>query len=101
MIWVSAGQRSISPLLDALQDVVLETRGAAGDVMITNARHFAVLSDTRIYLQAVLTDIDRKTSGDLLAFNIRKALQSLGEISGEITTDDLLGNIFSKFCIGK
>jgi tRNA modification GTPase len=40
-------------------------------------------------------------SGDLLAMDIRQALHYLGEITGEITTDDLLGNIFSKFCIGK
>ena len=39
--------------------------------------------------------------GDLLAIDIRAALHSLGEITGEITTDDLLGNIFGKFCIGK
>jgi len=40
-------------------------------------------------------------TGDFLAIDIRRALHHLGEITGEITTDDLLGNIFSKFCIGK
>jgi tRNA modification GTPase len=49
----------------------------------------------------VLRGIDNQISGDFLAMDIRQALHYLGEITGEITTDDLLGNIFSKFCIGK
>ena len=49
----------------------------------------------------VLKSIDHGVSNDLLALDIRTALHHLGEITGEITTDDLLENIFSKFCIGK
>ncbi|HIG89805.1 MAG TPA: tRNA uridine-5-carboxymethylaminomethyl(34) synthesis GTPase MnmE, partial [Flavobacteriaceae bacterium] len=45
--------------------------------------------------------IDDKISGDLLAIDIRQALQYLGELTGEVTNDEVLGNIFSKFCIGK
>jgi tRNA modification GTPase len=52
-------------------------------------------------LADVMKGIDTNLSGDFLAMDIRQALHYLGEITGEITTDDLLGNIFSKFCIGK
>jgi tRNA modification GTPase len=52
-------------------------------------------------LQQVLENMDNKQTGELLAFDIRKAIYHLGEIVGDVTTDDLLANIFSKFCIGK
>ena len=52
-------------------------------------------------LEEVVKGIEGNISGDLLTQDIRQALHYLGEITGEITTDDLLGNIFSKFCIGK
>ncbi|PSR02993.1 MAG: tRNA uridine-5-carboxymethylaminomethyl(34) synthesis GTPase MnmE, partial [Bacteroidetes bacterium SW_11_45_7] len=52
-------------------------------------------------LDNVLEGMDNQISGELLALDIRESLQHLGEITGDITTDDLLENIFSKFCIGK
>lgn len=69
--------------------------------IVTNTRHIEALSGAKNSLQEVLVGFDNQMSGDLLAVDIRKALFHLGEITGEITTDDLLGNIFSKFCIGK
>ena len=71
------------------------------DVVVTNIRHFNALSKTNESLTAVLTGLGNDITGDFLAIDIRRALHHLGEITGEITTDDLLGNIFSKFCIGK
>ena len=59
------------------------------------------LVNTEHDLQRVIEGIDKGISNDLLAMDIRQALHHLGEITGEITTDDLLENIFSKFCIGK
>ncbi|MEM1136395.1 MAG: tRNA uridine-5-carboxymethylaminomethyl(34) synthesis GTPase MnmE, partial [Bacteroidota bacterium] len=73
----------------------------SGDTVITNARHYESLSKTLKSLNDVLSAIDADVSGDFLALDIRQALYYLGEITGEITTDDLLANIFSKFCIGK
>ena len=64
-------------------------------------RHQQELVNTEHDLQRVITGIDKGISNDLLAMDIRQALHHLGEITGEITTDDLLENIFSKFCIGK
>jgi tRNA modification GTPase len=73
----------------------------AGDVVVTNIRHFQNLSRTNDALDRVLLGMDMEQTGDLLAMDIRQALFYLGEITGVITTDDLLDNIFSKFCIGK
>jgi tRNA modification GTPase len=71
------------------------------DVIITNLRHYEALQHASEALQLVLNGIDMHITGELLAFDIRKALFHLGEITGDVTTDDLLANIFSKFCIGK
>lgn len=72
-----------------------------GDVLVTNLRHYQKLVETNQSLQRVLTGLESGVTGDFLAMDIRQALYHLGEITGEITTDDLLDNIFSKFCIGK
>lgn len=69
--------------------------------VVTNARHYEALSNALASLIDVRNGLDQDITGDFLAIDIRKALFHLGEITGEITTDDLLDNIFSKFCIGK
>lgn len=69
--------------------------------LINNARHYEALSQTSAALHRALTGLNEHQSGDLLAFDIRQALHFLGLITGEVTTEDLLGNIFGKFCIGK
>ncbi|MGL1887267.1 MAG: tRNA uridine-5-carboxymethylaminomethyl(34) synthesis GTPase MnmE, partial [Reichenbachiella sp.] len=72
-----------------------------GNVVVTNARHYQSLVNTQSSLHDVVRGIDNKITNDFLAQDIRHALYYLGEITGEISTDDLLENIFSKFCIGK
>jgi tRNA modification GTPase len=72
-----------------------------GDVLVTNLRHYQNLVQTHDALDRVLSGLDQGITGDFLAMDIRQALHYLGEITGTITTDDLLANIFSKFCIGK
>lgn len=72
-----------------------------GNIVVTNARHYQSLVNTQNSLHDVLRGIDNQITNDFLAQDIRHALHFLGEITGEITTDDLLANIFSKFCIGK
>ena len=74
---------------------------STGDTIVTNIRHIEALTNAQSALDDVMRGIDNAISGDLLAQDIRMALHHLGEITGQITTDDLLGNIFSKFCIGK
>lgn len=72
-----------------------------GDVLVTNLRHCQGLQQTDESLTRVLAGMDSGITGDFLAMDIRQALHYLGEITGQVTTDDLLANIFSKFCIGK
>ena len=72
-----------------------------GDVMVTNLRHYQNLLQTNESLTRVLEGMDTGVTGDFLAMDIRQSLHYLGEITGSITTEDLLENIFSKFCIGK
>ena len=71
------------------------------DTIITNSRHYDSLLKALSDVQKVQQGMDAKLSGDLLAIDIRQALYHFGEITGEITSDDLLGNIFANFCIGK
>ena len=71
------------------------------DTIITNARHYDALGKALQSIQTVQAGLESNLSGDLLAIDLREALYHFGIITGEITTDDLLGNIFSNFCIGK
>ena len=72
-----------------------------GDVMVTNLRHYQNLLQTNEALDRVLEGMSNDITGDFMAMDIRQSLHYLGEITGTITSDDLLDNIFSKFCIGK
>jgi len=71
------------------------------DTIVTNSRHYDALLKALAEIQKVQQGMDDNLSGDLLAIDIRQALYHFGEITGEITSDDLLGNIFANFCIGK
>ncbi len=101
-ILISAGSKTNLP---ALKESILskfhihEVR--QGDVLVTNLRHYQKLVETNQSLHRVATGLASGVTGDFLAMDIRQSLHHLGEITGEITTDDLLDNIFSKFCIGK
>ncbi|MGB1269849.1 MAG: tRNA uridine-5-carboxymethylaminomethyl(34) synthesis GTPase MnmE [Flavobacteriaceae bacterium] len=69
--------------------------------IVSNSRHFEALTNALSAIKEVQKGIDNQISSDLFAIDIREALHHLGLISGEVTTDDLLGNIFANFCIGK
>ena len=71
------------------------------DTIIANARHHEALIKTAEALEKANTGLHDGTTGDFIAMDIRQAMFHLGSITGDISTDDLLGNIFSKFCIGK
>ncbi len=68
---------------------------------ISNSRHYDLLNKTYEEIHKVKTSIGNKISSDLLAIDIKQAIYYLGELTGEISNDEILGNIFSKFCIGK
>ncbi len=74
---------------------------ANDDVVVTNTRHFDALCKANESLDRVVEGMSNDLSGDLLAMDIRQAIMHLGDILGEITTEDVLGNIFANFCIGK
>lgn len=101
-IFISAKNREgLDPLKEKVIEKVNIEGFKTGDTIVTNLRHYESLYNARKALEDVLQGIDSGVTGDFLAMDIRQALHYLGEITGEITTDDLLGNIFSKFCIGK
>lgn len=93
--------------LSYLQERLLAaaTGGTGGldqqQVVLSNARHYDALRRADAALVRVLDGLNVGISQDFIAMDIRQSLRELGEITGEITTDDLLGNIFSNFCIGK
>ena len=91
--------------IDVLKDRILQTIGLhsinTDDVLISNIRHLEALQKTEASLNNVLENIDNPVTSDFLATDIKQALYYLGEITGQVTTDDLLETIFSKFCIGK
>ncbi len=101
-IVISAGTKeNLEGLKDRILEVVHLEDFKTGDTIVTNVRHYDNLFKTKQALQDVLNGLDNNITGDFLAMDIRQSLHYLGEITGEITTDDLLANIFSKFCIGK
>ncbi len=77
------------------------TAKTSDDTVVTNMRHYEHLLKTQEALTDALNGLDMGITGDFLAQDIRLALHHLGEITGQIVNDDLLANIFSKFCIGK
>jgi len=89
--------------INQLEETLVEwaQNQSTGDTLLTNIRHLEQLTKTLEALQEVLQGLQLNVTGDFLAQDIRLALHHLGEITGTITTDDLLANIFSRFCIGK
>nr|WP_321411535.1 tRNA uridine-5-carboxymethylaminomethyl(34) synthesis GTPase MnmE [uncultured Allomuricauda sp.] len=94
-------KEGISELESRLLSLV-DSGALSGDTtIVTNSRHYDALLKALEEIQKVKEGLDMELSSDLMAIDIRQALYHLGEITGSVTTDDLLGNIFSNFCIGK
>jgi tRNA modification GTPase len=102
LLFISAKEAfQISDLEDALLTAVNFSALNSEEVIISSLRHHDALLKTAAALEKVLFGIDNPVTSDFLALDIKQALYYLGEITGQVTTDDLLDNIFSKFCIGK
>ena len=82
-------------------DAVLQGKVQTGNTIITNARHYHALKETDKSLIDIRKGLDTNLPRDLLALGIRRCLHYFGEITGEVSNEDLLDYIFSKFCIGK
>jgi len=101
-VFISArNNEGIEELKDEILRKVELANLGTDDVLVTNIRHVEALQRTNEALERVLHGIDDPVTSDFLAMDIKQALHYLGEITGTVTTDDLLDNIFSKFCIGK
>ncbi|MDR2684841.1 MAG: tRNA uridine-5-carboxymethylaminomethyl(34) synthesis GTPase MnmE [Prevotellaceae bacterium] len=91
--------------MEHLLDEILKASNVSqineNDVIITNIRHFEIFKNVQIAIERVVVGLNSNLSGDLLSQDIRETMHYLGEITGEITANEILGNIFSKFCIGK
>jgi len=102
VIFISAkNHQHLEVLKEKIVDTVLSGRVQTESTIITNARHFHALKEVNKSLGDIKNGLDNKLPGDLLALDIRRCLHYLGEITGEITSEDQLDYIFSKFCIGK
>lgn len=102
LVYLSAKEsQHIEVLKEKLVDAVLQEGVQKEGSIVTNARHYHSLQQVSSSLANIRTGLDNKIPGDLLALDIRRCLHYLGEITGEITNEDQLDYIFSKFCIGK
>jgi tRNA modification GTPase len=101
-IYISARERiNTEGLKKALISAAQLPEINPGDVVVSNIRHFEALQNAHSSICRVIDGIESGISGDFLSQDIRECMHFLGEITGQISNDEILGNIFSKFCIGK
>ncbi len=102
ILFISARENiGIEELKSKLFVSVTENKIVTENIIVTNSRHYEALQQVDKSLHDITDGLQNKISGDLLALDIRQCLYYLGEITGEITNEDRLDFIFSKFCIGK
>ena len=101
-IYISAKKEiGIDKLKEKLIDLTNQSKLSNNETIVTNIRHYEELTLTLQEINSIIEGLDNNISGEFLSINIRQALLHIGSITGEISNDTLLGNIFSKFCIGK
>ena len=101
-LYISAKKRiNTDELVDALVKAAQIPEIHPGDVVVNNIRHYEALRKALIAIQRVNEGLENHLSGDFLSQDIRECMHYLGEITGHISNDEILGNIFGKFCIGK
>jgi len=101
-ISISAKQnQQIEELKELLYNTAVGDKLSDNHTMVTNIRHVEALRRTQTALESVSNGLTNPVTSDFLSMDIKQELYYLGEITGQVTTDDLLENIFSKFCIGK
>lgn len=102
VVFISAKQHLHTDILkERMADTVLQGQVQTESTVVTNARHYHALKEMERSLGDIKAGLDNQLPGDLLAPDIRRCLHYLGEITGEVTNEDQLDYIFSKFCIGK
>ncbi len=93
--------KGIPELISELTSYLERLKGEEHNTVITNQRHYEALQKSLDSITKVEEAVNSNITTELLSYELRNALENLGEISGEFTNDEVLGNIFSKFCIGK
>lgn len=102
VLYIAAKKKeNVHKLRDTLYDKVVGGQVSTEGTVVTNARHHSSLQEVLRSLQDMKAGLDNNISGDLIALDVRRCLHYLGEITGQVTTEDKLDYIFSKFCIGK
>jgi tRNA modification GTPase len=100
-IFISAKRKeNINLILERLVEVVAEMK-IQDTAVVSNVRHYEALNGALQSVETVLTGLSSGVSSDLVTVDLHTALYHLGEITGQITTDEILGNIFGRFCVGK
>ena len=99
-IAISAKNGDIEPLKRELVRIAKESMQTTA-VMLSNARHYEAISRAHEAIQRVQDGLAQQLSGELLSLDLQDCLSALGEVTGQITNQEVLSNIFSKFCIGK
>ena len=97
---ISAKKGEIEPLKRELVRVARESMQTSA-VMLSNARHYEAVSRAHEAILRVQEGLANRLSGELLSLDLQECLKALGEVTGQVTSQDVLNNIFSKFCIGK
>lgn len=102
LVFIAAKQKTnLDELISEMQHAVSLESISEDAVIVTNVRHFEALARAHESIERVQLGLDNLISGDFLAQDIRECLLYLGEITGEISNDEILGHIFKNFCIGK
>jgi len=102
LVFIAAKQKTnLDELISEMQHAVSLDSISEDAVIVTNVRHFEALTRAHESIERVQLGLDNLISGDFLAQDIRECLHYLGEITGEISNDEILGHIFKNFCIGK
>jgi tRNA modification GTPase len=102
LLFISAKEKTgLEDLRTKLREAIIKEKLNSDDVIITNIRHYEIMLRVSESIGRVLAGLEQKIPDDLIAIDIRQAIRYLGEITGEITSDEILNNIFRNFCIGK
>ena len=102
-LWAISARQGTN--MDRLEEFLVRSASlpaiSAGDVVVTNVRHYEALKRALENIKEVKQNLADGISGDLVSEPLRAAIRNLSEIIGEVTNDEVLGNIFANFCIGK
>jgi len=102
LVFISArSKENLTGLIKQMQSAISMEKVQPEDVVVTNIRHYEALTKALEAIERTIVGLQSNISGEFLSQDIRECLHYLGSITGQITTDEVLGNIFKHFCIGK